>query len=1274
MIIGKTGWRILFLFPFFLVGACDWVDRGVGGNIPPRVYDDGPYIVPEGGKLDVGADIGPLANDEDGGNRGLTAILVEPPKHAAPGGFELHPDGSFTYVHDGSEHYEDYFVYIANDGLDDSEEQKNVLIKITPVNDPPVITGQETVTVAEDGAITPGPQLLKISDPDNLFPDDFQVEVLAAGDNYSVENNTIKPAKDFNGTIRVPVIVNDGSDDSEPFELLITVTPVNDPPVITGWNPALLTTEEDVALPITLDALETFDVEGDSVMLQVLPGNGYVTAGNTITPAPDWFGELTVNVRVSDAQDFTSGQIPVVVEPVNDAPRVAQDEAVGKEDEALLIDVVQNDADPEGNQEIDRNSLRITSAPEHGQATVEDGKVRYVPDPDFHGSDGFGYTVADIHGATSREGRVLVQITPVNDAPIAVDDWAKTKEDTTKRIDVSKNDTDPDGNNDIDRSSITIVTQPAHGKVISRQNGTVEYTPNENYYGKDKFTYRISDFSGVSSNIATVGIVIEPVNDPPFADDDSAVTDEDQAVTIRVTDGDRDEDGRIDRNSVSIVDPPSHGRAVVSTRGRVTYTPAPDYHGTDQFTYTVRDDEGAVSNKARVTITVRSVNDPPRIVGQKPLSVQEDGSLRITLKDLLVEDPDNQYPEGFSLSLRSGANYSVSGTTVIPRKDFAGVLKIPVTVNDGLAESNVFTLSVTVVAVNDPPAISGTPPTQVKEGERYRFVPSVSDRDANERFTFHIQNKPVWAGFDPATGGLEGVPGNKDVGVTRGIIISVRDSAGAEAALSPFDITVINVNDAPVITGQKPDPLTTPEETPLTITLGHLEVSDPDNDYPNGFGLRVLDGDNYSRSGNTITPAPDFTGMLTVPVRVNDGQADSKIFNLKVSVTPVNDAPQANDDSVSTAQDESVDIDVLANDGDPDGDSLTIQSVDNLSKEGGTVAIASGNRVVYTPPANFTGEDQFYYMVSDGNGGTARAKVTVTVTAPLSAAALNLPPTTSGDCSMIPAGGSVRGRLSAVDPDGEQKALRFYLEKQAAKGTVWLSVDGRFTYQPYADARGVDGFSYRVVDQQGLKGNGKVKIIVGKTRIMPLGDGVTAGYGDGATRHGYRAALRRSLIQDGYAVEFVGSQSDVPDRHEGHSGAEVTTAYVAARIADWLAANPADVILLYLGSQDFVNGGDAAVSDARIVDILTTVKTVSPGTTILLAEIVDGNPPNPAIRRFNELIRSKDGQPGVLVVDLDEALDSEHDLKDGFMPSAEGYDKMASAWHEALQTVLEKCP
>jgi hypothetical protein len=116
----------------------------------------------------------------------------------------------------------------------------------------------------------------------------------------------------------------------------------------------------------------------------------------------------------------------------------------------------------------------------------------------------------------------------------------------------------------------------------------------------------------------------------------------------------------------------------------------------------------------------------------------------------------------------------------------------------------------------------------------------------------------------------------------------------------------------------------------------------------------------------------------------NDGQLDSNVATVTITVNPVNDAPIANDDTATTTVDTPVDIDVLANDTDVDGDVLTVNSFDATSVSGGTVscdtaATTPTPQCTYTPPAGFTGTDTFTYDATDGIDVSNRATVTITV-------------------------------------------------------------------------------------------------------------------------------------------------------------------------------------------------------------------------------------------------------------------------------------------------------
>jgi hypothetical protein len=194
-------------------------------------------------------------------------------------------------------------------------------------------------------------------------------------------------------------------------------------------------------------------------------------------------------------------------------------------------------------------------------------------------------------------------VTVVNVAPVANDDYAVTDEDTAIIIDPVTNDNDPNG----DPLAVTSLSSPTNGIAIINPDGTVTYVPALNFNGSDSYSYTVLDGNGGSAT-ATVYVTIRAVNDAPVANDDVASTNEDTAVTISVLANDSDVDG--DALTVVSNSGAGNGMVVVNGDGSFTYTPNADYNGADSFSYTVEDGNGG-SDTATVSITINAVNDTP---------------------------------------------------------------------------------------------------------------------------------------------------------------------------------------------------------------------------------------------------------------------------------------------------------------------------------------------------------------------------------------------------------------------------------------------------------------------------------------------------------------------------------------------------------------------------------------------------------------------------------------------------------------------------------------
>ncbi|MGM6520004.1 tandem-95 repeat protein, partial [Vibrio parahaemolyticus] len=1021
-------------------------------NDSPVAVDDTTSI-----QEDTAVTIDVLTNDTDVDGDKLSIESASVPKEQ--GTVEV-VDGKlvFTPVENFNGHAE--IIYTVTDG--ELTDEAKVTVTVNPVNDAPTIKVDAVESITED-AVNTDTVVATLTVRDTDTPEDQltvslennsngyfvlvgnEVKLTQAG--VDAVNNDELNLKDLTISASVSDGVNPTASDSDS----LVVNRVNDAPTVENAIADQVLSEDFDAY--TIDLNEVFKDSDSSLEFSVSGNNSIqisiVSGVATITPTADWNGKETITFTAKDPSgESVSQTVNFTVAPVVD---IEADSADVVEDTPTIINVLGNDTFESTDKVV---SLDADNGPKNGTVIVNnDGTVTYTPDDNYVGEDTFTYIVTS--GGMSESTTVEVNVTPVNDAPVAKDDIATTQEDTAVTIDVLPNDTDVDG----DKLSIQSATVPeAQGKV-EIVDGKLVFTPAENFNGDAEITYTVTD--GSLTDQATVKVTVNAVNDTPevesniadqtlaedftpysidlnnaFSDVDGELTfsvsgnsniqvaivngiatftptadwSGSEALTFTATDpsgesvsqtvnftvasvadivadkatvvedtptiikvlGNDTFEGTDKVVSLDTNNGPANGTVSVNPDGSVTYTPNDNYHGTDSFTYIVT--SGGVSESAIVEVNVTPANDAP-VAKDDIATTQEDTAVTI---DVLPNDTD---VDGDKLSIESVSVPKEQGTVEVvdgklvftPAENFNGDAEITYTVTDG-ALTDQATVKVTVNAVNDTPVVES----------------NIADQTLAEDFTpYTIDLNTAFSDVDNVDGELTfSVSGNSNiqVAIVNGIatITPTADWNGSETltftATDPSGESVsqpVNFTVAPVA-DIVADKATVVEDTSTVIkVLG--------NDTFEGDGKVVsLDTNNGPANGTvsvnpdgsvTYTPNDNYQGTDSFTYIVTSGGV-SESTTVSVDVTPVNDAPVAKDDTAITDEDTPVTIDVLPNDNCIDGDKLSIQSA-SVPEAQGKVEIVDG-KLVFTPAENFNGDAEITYTVTDGEL-TDAAKVTVTV-------------------------------------------------------------------------------------------------------------------------------------------------------------------------------------------------------------------------------------------------------------------------------------------------------
>ncbi|MDV7213490.1 beta strand repeat-containing protein, partial [Azotobacter beijerinckii] len=335
---------------------------------------------------------------------------------------------------------------------------------------------------------------------------------------------------------------------------------------------------------------------------------------------------------------------------VNDSLTVDEDST------ANLGNVSANDSSTSGGS----LSYALATGVSHGTLVFNNnGSYSYTPTANYNGTDSLTYTVTDALSGDTATRTVAITVTPVNDAPDAVNDSFTVAEDSGATVlNLLANDSfAPDTGETL---TVTAVTQPAVGGSVTLAGGVVSFTPTAHWNGTTSFTYTLSDGNG-GTDTATVSVTVTPVNDAPDAVNDSFTVAEDSGATVlNLLANDSFAPDTGETLTVTAVTQPAVGGSVTLVGGVVSFTPTANWNGTTSFTYTLSDGNGG-TDTATVSVTVTPVNDAPDAVNDSFTVAEDSGA---TVLNLLANDsfaPDT----GETLTVTAVTQPAVGGSVTL---------------------------------------------------------------------------------------------------------------------------------------------------------------------------------------------------------------------------------------------------------------------------------------------------------------------------------------------------------------------------------------------------------------------------------------------------------------------------------------------------------------------------------------------------------------------------------------------------------------------------------
>ena len=947
----------------------------------------------------------------------LTYTIVVQPTHGTLSGTIPNPTYTPNSNFPGtSANGVDFFTFIANDGTEDSNTA-TITITVTPVSDTPVAYNliQET---AEDSPTT---ITMTATDADN----DTLTYMIVSQPNQGIlslvsgSNTIYTPNANYFGTDTFQFKVNDGTTESGSATVTITINPINDNPTATSLT---MSTKINTPMAISLSAT---DPDTDNLTYQVTsqPSNG-----NLLGPPPIQTLTYTPNTDYSGTDSFTfiandgslDSNIAIVSIKVNIPPIATEVTAETQEDKAVSVTLTATDNDP--------ITFSLAVYPKNGTAFISGSKLTYTPKNNYNGKDTFSFLAKDTT-TISNTASISIDVIAENDTPIAHSQSITISEDTAAPITLTASDIDGD------KLNYSIISNPDKGTLTGKLP-KLTYSPNTNFTGSDTFTFVARDTVSVSQT-TTVNITVEEINDVPTAHNQSITISEDTTKSIILTAEDPD------NNSVTyaLVILPTNG-ALAGAPPDLTYTPDPDFDGSDTFTFVAKDTD-SVSQSATVNITMEKVNDAPAANNQS-ITTLKNTSSSITLTGTDVDNNSLTYT-----LTSTPSNGTLTGNapnlTYTPNLDFDGNDTFKFIASDSTLVSQIATVNITVNSIpdsNQAPVAEDLAVT-TQEDAQVSILLRASDAN-NNTLTYTIVSTPTNGASAGTAPSLSYTP-NSNYNGTDSLTFKVNDGT-VDSNTATVTITVTPVNDLPVASAQD---VTTSEDSSKSITLTASDIENEPLTY-----VIISSPNNGTLSGTppdlTYTTTSDLNGSDSFSFIVDDGKGLSSEATVNITIDPVNDPPVPNDQSLTTSEDTVAPITLTASD--LDGDRLTYTVTANPNK--GTLSGTAPN-LSYTPSPNVNGEDTFSFIVSDDITISSEKTVSIQIIT------ANDSPTADKQTLTIFEDQATSITLTGDDTDNDTLAYTVTIDPThgSLSGTV-----PNLTYTPHPHFNGDDTFSFIVND------------------------------------------------------------------------------------------------------------------------------------------------------------------------------------------------------------------